>query len=747
MLKYQWNSLTITTRGDFEKLKSIVTNTNPQIGAVDTETSGLHIINDKPFVVQFGFLDTPNMRGFTFAVDLEHCSFAHEVLSYWETVAHNLRWYMGHNIKFDLHMLTNIGHPYEDKNLTDTMFWIRYGHDAKHPEEGGPVLGLKDYARHYIDSRAKEHEKMLSKERSEIAKKYNNLLKHMLNNSDAKLPEKYKTKSFTISVINDMFNDCIFEVEDLPADIKKVYLDWYNSLPLYLQQKVQSTVESDMIRYNDLNRENLLKYAHFDIIYTLEIWSSLSHIVKNRHQERAIDIENKCLLPWYEMERNGFHANKAYLEASRQRMKAYIRYRRQLFYDLAGEVIGVNQNPAIKRILNNKYELNVPSTGNDALDKIKAKLNESEAKQFIEVLQELRTLEKWYSVYIIRFLKELKNNDRLYTSINQVGTVSGRVTSDFQQFPKKGIKDNAGNELFHPRKIIYTDTALVYLDYSQIELRFQALYTVLLGHPDFNMCRAYMPYECQRLEQVSDEEWKVIEFDPNNNDHIKNYAKYTWWHKEDGKKWTPVDVHGATTTAATGKHPGDPDWDILRRDVGKRVNFAKNYGAELGKIRQMFPDKSYEECVVINDAYYKAFPGIKLYHEFCTQRALTYSYTENLFKVRYYNVNGHKLKNMLIQGSAAFYLKWKIIELYNYCKEHNIKTKFQMQIHDELSWEYDPTDSPEIFFTFKKIMEDWEYTKIPIIADMEVSTETWADKQEVNTIEELKEKLNDHYQQ
>lgn len=740
MLKYQWNSLTITTRGDFDKLKSIVTKTKPKIGALDTETSGLHIINDKPFVVQFGFLDIPNMRGFTFAIDLENCSFADEVLSYWDKVAHNLVWYMGHNIKFDLHMMANIGHPYEDTNLTDTMFWIRYGHDARHPQEGGPVLGLKDYAKQYIDRSAKDHEKTLAKERSEKAKHYNNQLKVMLNQSDAKLPEQFKTKSFTISVIHEMFNDCIFEIEDLPEDIKKVYIEWFNWLPLYLQNKVQSTVESDMIRYNDLNRDNLLKYAHYDIIYTLEIWSSLAHIVKNRHQEKAIDIENKCLLPWYEMERNGFKADKPYLEQSRKNLKEYIKKRRAIFYKLAGEEIGVNQNPAIKRILKDKYQLDVPSTGNDALDKIKTKLKKSDLKDFINILQELRTLEKWYSVYIIRFLKELKNCDRLYTSINQVGTVSGRVTSDFQQFPKKGIKDNEGNELFHPRKIIYTDTALVYLDYSQIELRFQALYTILLGHPDYNMCRAYMPYDCYML---SDFEYQKVPFDYNDPNHIKNYKDWIWYHNEDNKEWSPVDVHGATTTAATGKHPGDPDWDILRRDVGKRVNFAKNYGAELGKIREMFPEKTYEECVVINDAYYKAFPGIKLYHEYCQQRAATYSYTENLFGVRYYNIDGHKLKNMLIQGSAAFYLKWKIIELYKFCKQNNIQTKFQMQIHDELSWEYNPKDPPDIFFKFKEIMENWKESKIPIIADMEASNKTWADKIEINTLKELEEVIND----
>ena len=97
---------------------------------------------------------------------------------------------------------------------------------------------------------------------------------------------------------------------------------------------------------------------------------------------------------------------------------------------------------------------------------------------------------------------------------------------------------------------------------------------------------------------------------------------------------------------------------------------------------------------------------------------------------------------MLIQGSAAFYLKLKIIELYKYCKENNIKSKFQMQIHDELSWEYDKEDPPEIFFKFKEIMEDWKDTKVPIIADMEATSDKWADKKDIETLEDLKGVLN-----
>ena len=741
MLKFQWTSMNISSRSDFQMLKNIVKNVNPEYGAVDTETDGLHIMNSRPFLVQFGFLDMPKLRGYTFAIDLDQSPIADEVLSYWDTVAHSLKLYMGHNIKFDLHMLANIGHEYKDTNLTDTMFYIRYGHDALHPEEGGPPLGLKEYATRYITRDAKLHENKLTREKSQIVKNYNLRLKNMLNQSGAEVPGG--GRSFTLKVIDELFKDCIFDISDLPNDMKEVYLEWLHSLPLYLQHKVRALVESDMIRYNDLNRENLTTYAHYDIIYTLEIWASLQHIIQNRGQEKAISIENKCILPWYEMERTGFKADKEYLEQSRVRLKEYIRKQRKEFYELAGQQIAVGQHATLKKILQEKFNLEIESTNDESLSLLKNTLDKEEpAYRFISLLQELRTLEKWYSVYITRFQKDLYNTDTLYTSINQVGTVSGRITSDFQQFPKKGIKSEDGEELFHPRRVIKTNTALVYLDYSQIELRFQALYTLLLGQPDLNMCRAYMPFECYTNWTGYHANFPTrIPFDPKNPEHSKHYKEYKWYHNEDDSEWEPVDVHGATTLAAyPGLKKTDPEYHDLRY-IGKRVNFAKNYGAELKRIKQMFPDKSDEECQRINEAYYKAFPGIKNYHKYCLERAAAYSNTENLFGVKYYNVNGHKLKNMLIQGSAAFFLKLKIIQLYDYCKRNNIKTRFQMQIHDELSWEYDTADPPDVFFKFKEIMESWQAAEIPIIADMEITTTTWADKVEVNTINELKEKL------
>lgn len=730
MLQAEWTHHDIYTVDDANAMAQQFKKGNHLAGAFDTETTGLHIILDRPFLFQFGWVDT-DFQGYTYAVDLErHPKLARNVIKYWHKQAAKLPIYLAHNVKFDLHMLTNIGLPYTESNISDTLFYIRYAHDALTPKYGGPPLALKDYAARYITPSAKAHEHLLKQERTAIAKAYNQ-----------KLVDKLKPLGYNLKRIDDMFKDCVFTAEDLPDDARAAYFDWYNNdLPRWLQEKVTARVESDMIQYNKLNRQNVIKYAHLDIVWVLEAWLQLNPALLARGNERGVEIENQLIYPLLEMERVGFNIEKDYLLECRDKMKAYILQRRNRLYELAGEHIKVGQSARIIQLMQERFNQTVTSSSAEVLDRLASDLQRANAQpecvEFIHVLDELRTLEKWYAVYILRFIRELQNTDRLYTTIHQVGTVSGRVTSDFQQFPKDAIKTVDGEELFQPRKMVTTTEnydAIVYLDYSQIELRFQALYTILVGSPDLNLCRAYMPYQCVNKDGV--------EFDYSNPEHIKHW-KDQWFYKEDPTKvWTPTDVHGATTKAAFDIDETHPDFHRLRY-VGKRVNFAKNYGAQYGKICQMFPEYDAERCRKIDAAYYTAFPGVKAYHAYCYDRQ-QYSYTTNLFGIRYYNVSGHKLINMLVQGSAAFYLKLKIIQLYNYSKEHNLKTRWQMQIHDELSWEHHVDDDPAEFFEFKRIMEDWDEGLVPIVADMEVTTTTWAAKVEVETEAELRKILNE----
>jgi DNA polymerase-1 len=310
--------------------------------------------------------------------------------------------------------------------------------------------------------------------------------------------------------------------------------------------------------------------------------------------------------------------------------------------------------------------------------------------------------------------------------------VTGRVTSDFQQFPKDAIKTIDGRELFRPRRLFKVPKdykGIVYLDYSQIELRLQAMYTLLVGNGegDLNLCRAYMPYKCLSSEYGF--------FNPSNPKHIK-HAYDTEWITEAHIPWTPTDVHGATTKQAFKIDETDERFHSLRY-IGKRVNFAKNYGAQRDKIKEMFPEYDDETIDSINDAYYKAFPGVKKYHEYCYNLGKFRPYAQNLYGVRYYNASGHDLINYLIQGTGAYALKEKIPLVDKYLTDNHYKSVLQMQIHDEVSILWHPDDDPKIFFEIKELLQDFPDFIVPIISEMEVTYTTWADKKEVKCLEYL----------
>lgn len=736
-----WNMITIRTNKQANEMLAQLDELNPSIGAFDTETDGLHIINSKPFLFQFGYLHPTEPIGYTYVVDIQkQPELAKAVINEWHKRVAKFKLYLAHNCKFDLHMLTNNGTPYIVENVSDTMFYIRYAHDALTPANGGPPMKLKDYAARYISSDAKSHDKLIQAERTAIAKMLNAKLKERLRLCGTP-PAEYGAKSYTIKVISQILSDPIADKNSFPdTKTRQAYDDWLHlDVPACIREQVVGLVETDMVPYTMCDRAVVERYGHYDIVWVLEIFESLVPILEARNNQKGVDFEQSLVYPLYEMERCGFKADVPYLLQAQEAVKTYIKQQRSKLFKLVGEKFSIAQHAKVLSILQERG-IAIDSTRDDEMAKFKADLKHTDPDnpcvQIISLIQELRTLEKWYSVYIMRFIKDLKHTDRLYTTINQVGTVSGRVTSDFQQFPKQGITTTDGVTLFHPRHLIGVNggehPATVYLDYSQIELRFQAFYTILVGHPDLNLCRAYMPYQCHRADGTV--------FDYLNHSHIQSAYDGTWLRNEDNQPWVATDVHGATTKAAFGIDESDPRFHDLRY-IGKRVNFAKNYGAQFRKIWQMFPE--YDEATAhrIDDAYYTAFPGVKKYHEYCYQRAEISSHTQNLFGIKYYGVSGHKLVNMLVQGSAAFYLKWKIRELYDYSKAHNLKTKWQMQIHDELSWCFCPEDGVDTLFEFKRIMEDWEDGQVPIVADMEITTATWADKKEVSTVEEIKQYL------
>lgn len=688
---------------DMAEVNNNYNNYPPTAAAFDTETDSLHIIDGRLFLYQFGWYNIEHSVMFVYIVDTQLKEYK-EVIDKWQHIVLTAPVYLAHNVKYDLHMVKNIGLPYFGDNISDTLFYIRAAHDNVSVRHGGIKLDLKSYSKKFIDHTADAGHKAVQQHRSAIAKRYNDKLKNALGWRLKDIDNFFKDRTNT----SEDFNS----VEELIA-----YTNWLNSLPEGFHPKTGRLTRED-IPYNLVPRNIIKDYGYEDIVLVLRVHMYTSPIIDQRKTWGTIEFESKCIYPLWRMERQGFHIDSQYVTTSFYKMKKYIRQRRQDLKNYTGLDITANQHKLFKEYLAS-HGLNVTGTGDDVLSRIPIDYPGHDTIPAIACIRELRTLEKWLTTYLFRMLDQ----DKMYTQINQVGAASLRMSSDFQQFPKHGIEDVNGNELFNPRKAIIPPPGkvFVFIDYSQIELRVQALYTILLGEPDLNLCRAFMPYKCHTMEFIS--------FDFNNKEHLKRFKDIVWYHDEDNVQWHPVDVHGATTKAAFNITEEHADYKDLR-SMGKRVNFAKNYGASAKQIRIMFPSLSDKDIRAIDSGYYKAFPSILKYHNYCENLANAQAYATNLFGIRYWGVSGHTLKNMLVQGSSAIFLKDRINAVDKLYSTHPT-IKLVMPVHDEIIFtmgEQDMNSVPEIL----NIMQQWDDVLVPIVADVEIAKNNWYCKEEVN---------------
>jgi DNA polymerase-1 len=624
-------------------LLSELRNSSKDWVAVDTETTGLHLKADKPFLITLTFDD----KSRAIDVDSWHPALLQEVFNELK----NFKYVVGHNIKFDLHMLENIGVKYSEKNLTDTMILARLALDTDEVFS----LALKSLATKYIDGTAADDQKVV---KSALMK---------LNKAD-------KSREHT-------------------------YLDVYN-LPEY--------------------RQAMIDYALNDTEITLQLAKKLIDVVYARRQEDTFKLENAIILPLLRMERVGLRVDREYLQDRKKFFDEFISHKRATLHRLTGENFNVGQHKNIKEWFA-KNGIPLPSSDDGAMESV-SKSADGNAREVAKLIQELRSLEKWYSVYIIRMLEKSEFDGRAYTQINANSAITGRLSSDFQQFPKYAILDEEGKEIFHPRRMVITTgegyNKIAYLDYSQIELRVQANYTYEISGGDLNMCRAYMPHKCVDSGKV--------EFDP--KIHAKHIFTKDWFTIEDGSKWKPTDLHSATTKEAFPDVPEDSDEFKRLRGLGKATNFAKNYGATKNALMEQF---GFEESVAtkLDKAYYQAFPKILDYQTLVRKIYYQRGYVRNMYGRRYYMTDKrfvYRLYNYLVQGSCADMLKSKILDVDNLLTPY--KSRFQMNIHDEMSFEiYEGEEF--LVEKIKAIMEDVPKMIVPVVAEVELASRNWAEKE------------------
>jgi DNA polymerase-1 len=621
--------------------------------AIDTETTGLHIKADKPFLITLTFDDKSR------AIVVK--DFTKEDLSRIFDYISQFKHAVGHNIKFDLHMLENIGVKYFAKNLTDTMILARLALDTDETFS----LALKSLAKKYIDEDADSYQKVIKSALVQLKKDVSSGRTTVFDEESSEEPSYY-----------DVFKQTEY-------------------------------------------REAMINYALNDTEITLQLAKKLIDVVQERKQDGVLALENSIIVPLLRMERVGLKIDIAYLKDRKAFFDKHINEKRKELHTLTGESFNVGQHKSIKDWFNkNGFEL--ASSDDSAMEHV-ARSQDGRLQVVAKIIQELRSLEKWYSTYIVRMLEKSAFDGRAYTQFNPNSAITGRLSSDFHQFPKYPILNSKGEEIFHPRRMVIPTgegyNKLAFLDYSQIELRVQANYTYEISGGDLNMCRAYMPFKCQDI--------RGIEFDP--TVHKTVIFKETWYQLENDKVWKPTDLHSATTREAFPDVPENSDEFKKLRGLGKSTNFAKNYGATKNALIEQF---GFEESIAekLDKAYYQAFPKILDYQNLVRKIYYERGYVKNMYGRRYYMTDKrfvYRLYNYLVQGSCADMLKSKIVEIDNLLSKY--KSRFQMNIHDELSFEiYDGEEF--LIDKIKEIMEDVPSMTVPVVSELETTETNWAEK-------------------
>lgn len=660
--------LDIKTKEDLLQYIQNLKTHKPLYVSYDTETNGLHIKYCLPFLTSFGFVTNDFETIYTYTLDFELAP--KQLITDTMYVLFNLMFkkakkIIGHNISYDLHMFANIGYEPEfwDK-YTDTQLYIRLAHDVKKEDEGGAPLKLKGYASRYIDPNAKHFESKLKDEITAKKKENNKLLKQSLKGHP--IPERYTkiAKSWTLKVVEKFLGDSLNELSELPIETQQVFEEWFKKT-------------DDPENYRLLNRENVTTYAHFDIVYTLKIFVSLRNIIIERGQEKTLKRENEFIEVLWNLERNGFNFNYEKALEVKPIMRNYIIGLRKELHDLAGEKVSVNQSIRLKEIYYERFLIQLSGTSKDVLESLMVMDVPEEVKRMTEIIQELRSLEKWYTMYLLNWIKEAETyGHTVYPTYHQAGTLTGRVSSAFQQFPKKGKYTIDGEYLFHPRELFLPPEGrqLIFFDYSAMEMRLLAIYTILIGKPDLNLVRSFQPHMCYREDEITADRYSFIDAKRD-----KDWQKYTWYREEDGTEWTPTDIHALTAKNAFEVTEEHPDFKSYYRAHGKSTNFSIVYGATpktIAKNQKLLLSMAQK----LYDTYYKTYPGVKAYNDYIRDHLRIYGYLQNLYGRRYYGCNAHKGKNYNIQGSGADHTKAKGPELLRLCKKYDLK--LQMYLHD-----------------------------------------------------------------
>ena len=379
-----------------------------------------------------------------------------------------------------------------------------------------------------------------------------------------------------------------------------------------------------------------------------------------------------------DMEAEGFRMDSAVLRALGDEFGSRIDALSARIYELAGTPFNINSPRQLGEVLFERLGLPAPkktktgySTDADVLEQL------SEMNEIVPAVMEYRQLSKLKGTYVDGLIPLVKGTGRVYTTLNQTVTSTGRISSSDPNLQNIPVRMDLGRPIRRAFIAGNEGNVLVDGDYSQIELR-------VLAH-------------------IAGDEKMLAAFR------------------------SGADFHRQTAAQVFNVRPEEVTDQM--RSSAKAVNFGIVYGiSDFGLARQLGITRTKAREYI--DKYLSTYAGVKAYMENAVKSGREDGYVTTLFgrrrpmpelKSGIYTTRsfGERVAmNAPIQGTAADIIKLAMIKTHDELKNRGFKAKLILQVHDELIVDCPREEADAVMKLLDDCMEGVAELRVPLKADV-----------------------------
>lgn len=464
--------------------------------------------------------------------------------------------------------------------------------------------------------------------------------------------------------------------------VSRKNFDFEQVIDEYLGIKISQTSDPQSLLLEDQYFEFVAQAAYVLAQFHEKLKTEFDELGLHRIYK---DIERPLIYTLAYMEKVGI---KVDLEELRHQQNVVIDIINKLqteIYELAGETFNINSTKQLQYILYEKLGIKHgrrTKTGFSTDEKTLEKLKKEHP--IIEKILAYREVTKLQNTYIKPLPQYVASDGRVHTTYNQVGTITGRLSSENPNMQNIPAREGLGREI---RKVFVAEKGfkLISMDYSQIELR-------VLAH-------------------FSEDEALIESF------------------------MQDRDIHTSTAARIFSVEESDVTEDMRR--FAKIINFSIIYGkTKYGLAADLKIPVIEAEKYIIN--YFALHSGVQDFLNRVVADARQKGYVKTMYgrirfipEIRSENFNEFSLGkryavNTIIQGTAADIIKIAMNRIYNTELIKDDTARLLLQIHDELVFEVKEDMIEETVTQFKEIMENVDRFKVPLKVNVGIG-DNWYD--------------------